>query len=174
MNVLIVESPGKVKAINKYLGSDYKVLASFGHIRDLPSKDGSVRPDEDFAMDWEVDPKSSKRLSEIAGQRESASAAIGLDSGQLAGTEHHWSNSSPVGSSRTAWGARLSVAVMHSALRMAASRAARCGSGPWLPNTALAASRSFCEQVINLPLWYGMTSEQVERCASAFEEAVRR
>src|SRR5476649_2406575 len=54
MNVLIVESPGKVKAINKYLGADYKVLASFGHISDLPSKDGSVKPDDDFAMTWDV------------------------------------------------------------------------------------------------------------------------
>src|ERR1700712_5994686 len=66
MNVLIVESPGKVKAINKYLGSDYKVLASFGHIRDLPSKDGSVKPDDDFAMSWEVDDRAAKRIKEIA------------------------------------------------------------------------------------------------------------
>ena len=50
MNVVVVESPSKAKTINKYLGSDYIVLASFGHVRDLPSKDGSVRPDEDFAM----------------------------------------------------------------------------------------------------------------------------
>ena len=50
MKLVIVESPAKAKTINKYLGSDYKVLASFGHIRDLPSKDGSVNPDEDFAM----------------------------------------------------------------------------------------------------------------------------
>src|SRR5215475_13092299 len=66
MNVLIVESPGKIKAISKYLGPDYKVLASFGHIRDLPSKDGSVKPDEDFAMTWEVDPRAQKRIKEIA------------------------------------------------------------------------------------------------------------
>jgi len=66
MNIVIVESPAKAKTINKYLGSDYKVLASFGHVRDLPAKDGSVRPDEDFAMSWEVDAASSKRLSEIA------------------------------------------------------------------------------------------------------------
>src|SRR5204863_8714833 len=52
--------------INKYLGSDYKVLASYGHVRDLPAKDGSVRPDEDFEMSWQVDGKSAKRLSEIA------------------------------------------------------------------------------------------------------------
>ncbi|HEY5071379.1 MAG TPA: type I DNA topoisomerase [Caulobacteraceae bacterium] len=66
MNVVVVESPAKAKTINRYLGAGYRVLASYGHVRDLPSKDGSVRPDEDFAMDWEVDGKSAKRLSEIA------------------------------------------------------------------------------------------------------------
>src|ERR1700710_2777934 len=66
MNVVVVESPGKVKSINKYLGSDYKVLASFGHIRDLPSKDGSVKPDDDFSMSWEVDERGAKRIKEIA------------------------------------------------------------------------------------------------------------
>jgi len=65
MKVVIVESPAKAKTINKYLGKDYEVLASFGHVRDLPSKDGSVRPDEDFAMSWEVDTASKKRLSDI-------------------------------------------------------------------------------------------------------------
>ncbi|HAC58226.1 MAG TPA: DNA topoisomerase I, partial [Rhodobiaceae bacterium] len=66
MDVVIVESPAKAKTINKYLGKDYKVLASYGHVRDLPSKDGSVQPDEDFAMAWDVDSKSQKRLNEIA------------------------------------------------------------------------------------------------------------
>jgi DNA topoisomerase-1 len=66
MNVVVVESPAKAKTINKYLGSDYKVLASYGHVRDLPAKDGSVKPDEDFAMSWDVDAKSAKRLSDIA------------------------------------------------------------------------------------------------------------
>src|ERR1700761_7812260 len=66
MNVLIVESPGKVKAINKYLGSNYKVLASFGHIRDLPSKDGSVNPDEDFAMVWDIDARAQSKVKDIA------------------------------------------------------------------------------------------------------------
>jgi DNA topoisomerase I len=66
MDVVVVESPAKAKTINKYLGRNYKVLASFGHVRDLPAKDGSVRPDEDFAMSWAVDGPSSKRLSDIA------------------------------------------------------------------------------------------------------------
>ncbi len=65
MDVVVVESPAKAKTINKYLGRNYKVLASFGHVRDLPAKDGSVRPDEDFAMSWAVDGKASKRLSDI-------------------------------------------------------------------------------------------------------------
>ncbi|MFI4935263.1 MAG: DNA topoisomerase, partial [Caulobacterales bacterium] len=65
-NVVVVESPAKAKTINRYLGSDYTVLASYGHVRDLPSKDGSVKPDEDFAMLWDVDAKSAKRLNEIA------------------------------------------------------------------------------------------------------------
>lgn len=65
MKLVIVESPAKAKTINKYLGSDYKVLASFGHIRDLPSKDGSVQPDNDFAMSWELSPGGKKRLNDI-------------------------------------------------------------------------------------------------------------
>ena len=65
MNVVIVESPAKAKTINGYLGKDYEVLASFGHVRDLPAKDGSVDPEQDFAMQWEVDDKAAKRLSEI-------------------------------------------------------------------------------------------------------------
>ena len=76
MNLVIVESPAKAKTINKYLGSDYKVLASYGHIRDLPSKDGSVLPDDDFAMHWEVDAKATKRLSEIAEEAKKASRVI--------------------------------------------------------------------------------------------------
>lgn len=66
MNLVIVESPAKAKTINKYLGDDYKVLASFGHIRDLPSKDGSVDTDNDFSMVWETDGRSEKQIKEIA------------------------------------------------------------------------------------------------------------
>jgi DNA topoisomerase-1 len=66
MDVMVVESPSKAKTIGKYLGPGYTVLASYGHVRDLPPKDGSVRPDEDFAMDWEVDSASQKRVDAIA------------------------------------------------------------------------------------------------------------
>ncbi|MEW5422043.1 type I DNA topoisomerase [Amorphus sp. 3PC139-8] len=76
MHVVVVESPAKAKTINKYLGSDYYVLASYGHVRDLPAKDGSVRPDEDFAMSWEVDGKSQKRINEIAKAVKGADALI--------------------------------------------------------------------------------------------------
>ena len=65
MNLVIVESPAKAKTINKYLGDDYIVLASYGHIRDLPSKNGSVDPDNNFKMEWEVDSFSKKYLKEI-------------------------------------------------------------------------------------------------------------
>jgi DNA topoisomerase-1 len=66
MKVVVVESPSKAKTINKYLGPGYEVLASFGHIRDLPAKDGSVDPDDDFKMLWEIDPQSQKRVNDIA------------------------------------------------------------------------------------------------------------
>jgi DNA topoisomerase-1 len=66
MKVVVVESPAKAKTINKYLGKDYHVLASFGHVRDLPAKDGSVDPNADFAMLWESEAKGAKHISEIA------------------------------------------------------------------------------------------------------------
>jgi len=76
MDVVVVESPAKAKTINKYLGRNYKVLASFGHVRDLPPKDGSVRPDDDFAMSWSVDSASAKRLSDIANAVKGADGLI--------------------------------------------------------------------------------------------------
>ena len=76
MKVVVVESPAKAKTINKYLGKDYEVLASFGHIRDLPAKDGSVRPDEDFAMSWEVDAAAKKRVADIASALKGADGLI--------------------------------------------------------------------------------------------------
>ncbi|NVN41914.1 type I DNA topoisomerase, partial [Ameyamaea chiangmaiensis] len=65
-DVVVVESPAKAKTINKYLGDGYTVLASFGHVRDLPPKDGSVRPDENFAMDWQSDERGSRQIAAIA------------------------------------------------------------------------------------------------------------
>ena len=76
MKLVIVESPAKAKTINKYLGKDYKVLASYGHVRDLSAKDGSVRPDEDFAMEWEVGARSKPRLADITKSAKSADAII--------------------------------------------------------------------------------------------------
>jgi DNA topoisomerase-1 len=66
MKVVVVESPAKAKTINKYLGPGYEVLASFGHIRDLPAKDGSVDPAQDFRMIWEVESRGAKRVADIA------------------------------------------------------------------------------------------------------------
>lgn len=65
-DVVVVESPAKAKTINKYLGDGFTVLASFGHVRDLPPKDGSVRPDENFAMDWEADERGARQVAAIA------------------------------------------------------------------------------------------------------------
>ncbi len=76
MNLVIVESPAKAKTINKYLGGNYKVLASYGHIRDLPSKNGSVDPDQDFKMEWEIDSFSKKYLKEITDAAKDSSKII--------------------------------------------------------------------------------------------------
>jgi len=76
MNLVIVESPAKAKTINKYLGDNYTVLASYGHIRDLPSKNGSVDPDQNFKMEWEVDSFSKKYLKEIADAAKGSSKII--------------------------------------------------------------------------------------------------
>src|SRR3979490_1075730 len=66
MNIVVVASPAKAKTINKYLGASYEVLASFGHVRDLPAKNGSVDPEANFQMIWEIDPKAKKRVGGIA------------------------------------------------------------------------------------------------------------
>ena len=76
MNIVIVESPAKAKTVNRYLGAGYRVFASYGHVRDLPSKNGSVLPDKDFEMHWDVEPKAAKRLDEIAKAVKGASKLI--------------------------------------------------------------------------------------------------
>ncbi|MCP5361162.1 MAG: type I DNA topoisomerase [Hyphomicrobiales bacterium] len=76
MHTVIVESPAKCRTLHKYLGKDYQVLASYGHIRDLPSKDGSVRPDEDFAMDYEISADSRKHVKAIADAVKKSDALI--------------------------------------------------------------------------------------------------
>src|ERR1700755_1672327 len=76
MKVVVVESPAKAKTINKYLGPGYEVLASFGHVRDLPPKDGSVDPAADFRIIGQVDPKAAKRLADIARALKGASKLI--------------------------------------------------------------------------------------------------
>src|SRR6202167_5207169 len=76
MNLVVVESPAKAKTINKYLGPGYEVLASFGHVRDLPAKNGSVDPDADFRMIWEIDAKAQKRLNDITRAAKNADRLI--------------------------------------------------------------------------------------------------
>src|SRR4249919_1865436 len=76
MKLVVVESPAKAKTIEKYLGAGYRVLASFGHVRDLPPKDGSVDPDQGFSMEWQVSPDRSKQLRAIADEAKKADTLI--------------------------------------------------------------------------------------------------
>src|SRR6202045_919949 len=86
MKVVVVESPAKAKTINKYLGSDYKVVASYGHVRDLPAKDGSVVPESDFAMSWEVDGRPENDVKRI-GQARTGGDGLFLATGPDRGGE---------------------------------------------------------------------------------------
>ena len=75
-NVVIVESPAKAKTINKYLGDQYKVLASYGHVRNLPKKNGSIDVENDFKPKWEIDTRSKKHIDEIVKALKSSSKLI--------------------------------------------------------------------------------------------------
>jgi hypothetical protein len=72
LKLVVVESPAKAKTIEKYLGPGHRVLASYGHVRDLPPKDGSVKPDEGFAMDWETYPDKARQLKAITDETPTA------------------------------------------------------------------------------------------------------
>src|ERR687894_3129976 len=76
MKLVVVESPAKAKTIEKYLGSGYRVLASYGHVRDLPPKDGSVDPDAGFAMEWETYSDKVKQLKLITDEAKKADTLI--------------------------------------------------------------------------------------------------
>src|ERR1043166_3740472 len=76
MKLVVVESPAKARTIEKYLGGGYRVLASYGHVRDLPARDGSVDPDADFAMEWETYADKAKQLKAIADEAKKADALI--------------------------------------------------------------------------------------------------
>src|SRR3546814_3746984 len=90
MQLVIVESPAKAKTIEKYLGRDFKVLASYGHVRDLPPKDGSVDPDDGFAMQWQLYPDKAKRLTEISAAAKQAHRLILAPDPDRAGEAISW------------------------------------------------------------------------------------
>ena len=125
MNVVVVESPAKAKTINKYLGDDYKVLASYGHVRDLPSKDGSVRPDEDFAMSWDVDPKAAKRLSDIADAMKGADRLILATDPDREGEAISWHVLEVLQKKRAVKGAEVQRVVFNAITKSAVTEAMR-------------------------------------------------
>ncbi len=76
MKLVVVESPAKAKTIEQYLGPGHRVLASYGHVRDLPAKDGSVDPEQDFAMEWQVSPDKTRQLKAITDEAKTADTLI--------------------------------------------------------------------------------------------------
>ncbi len=125
MNVVVVESPAKARTINRYLGSDYKVLASYGHVRDLPSKDGSVNPDDDFAMVWEIDPKAAKRLSDIAAAMKGADRLILATDPDREGEAISWHVLQALTNRKAIKGAEVQRVVFNAVTRAAVTEAMR-------------------------------------------------
>jgi DNA topoisomerase-1 len=125
MNVVVVESPAKARTINSYLGKDYIVLASFGHVRDLPAKDGSVRPDEDFAMIWEVDGKSAKRLGDISKALRGAERLILATDPDREGEAISWHVFEDLKRRRALGGVKVERVVFNAITRSAVSEAMR-------------------------------------------------
>ncbi|HZK98898.1 MAG TPA: type I DNA topoisomerase [Caulobacteraceae bacterium] len=123
MNVVVVESPAKAKTINRYLGPGYTVLASYGHVRDLPSKDGSVDPDDDFAMRWEVDGKSAKRLSDIAQALKGADRLILATDPDREGEAISWHVLEDLNRRRAVKGAQVQRVVFNAITRSAVTEA---------------------------------------------------
>ena len=123
MNLVVVESPAKAKTINKYLGPGFTVLASYGHVRDLPSKDGSVRPDEDFEMIWEVDPKGAKRLNDIADAMKGADRLILATDPDREGEAISWHVLEVLNKKRAIKGAEVQRVVFNAITRSAVTEA---------------------------------------------------
>ncbi|HEX8231726.1 MAG TPA: type I DNA topoisomerase [Caulobacteraceae bacterium] len=123
MDVVVVESPAKAKTINKYLGPGFKVLASYGHVRDLPPKDGSVRPDEDFAMSWDVDPRAAKRLSEIAEAAKGANRIILATDPDREGEAISWHVLEVLNKKRAVKGAQVQRVVFNAITKSAVTEA---------------------------------------------------
>jgi DNA topoisomerase-1 len=122
-NVVVVESPAKARTINRYLGSDYTVLASYGHVRDLPSKDGSVKPDEDFAMLWDVDARAAKRISEIAEAAKGADKIILATDPDREGEAISWHLLEVLNKRRAVKGAKVERVVFNAITRSAVTEA---------------------------------------------------
>jgi DNA topoisomerase-1 len=123
MKLVVVESPAKAKTINKYLGSDYEVLASYGHVRDLPPKDGSVRPEEDFAMSWEVDDRAAKRVKDIAKAAKKAESILLATDPDREGEAISWHVQSLLEESGTTRDKDVSRVVFHEITRNAIQEA---------------------------------------------------
>ena len=123
MKLVIVESPAKAKTINKYLGKDYQVLASFGHIRDLPSKDGSVNPDDDFAMTWELSSGGKKRLADIVKALKDADTLILASDPDREGEAIAWHILEELKSKKVLKGKKIERVVFHEITKSAVTEA---------------------------------------------------